>query len=246
MKTAITIFLLTSILLFGCKKEDKNIENNSGGYIKRVIGDIEGNSYEIKNIGNQTWIIENLKVTKYNDGTNIPNVLDDTSWSNLNTGALCEYENTPSNSMIYGKLYNWSAVKTGKLCPKGSHIPSDTEWTQLIEYLGGDTVAGSKLKQSEIIIPNDVFNNSRNGFKDSLAISTNETDFTALPGGYRDSFGSFTNIGNTGQWWSSTEGSIGKVWGRIMSNESNGVNRISINKEVGVSVRCLMDKFVDF
>src|SRR5574344_3116190 len=80
---------------------------------------------------------ENLKVTKYNDGIAIPNVTDNTAWGELTTGALCDYDNTPSNSETYGKLYKWHAVNTGKLCPTGWHVPSDAEWTKLTDYLGG-------------------------------------------------------------------------------------------------------------
>src|SRR5574344_1985932 len=99
------------------------------------ITDIDGNTYKTVTIGTQTWMAENLKVTKYNDGIAIPNVTDATAWSELTTGALCDYDNTPSNSETYGKLYNWYAVNTGKLCPTGWHVPSDAEWTILENYL---------------------------------------------------------------------------------------------------------------
>ncbi len=100
-----------------------------------TIKDIENNTYKTVTIGTQTWMAENLKVTKYNDGASIPNVTDATAWSELTTGALCDYDNTPSNSETYGKLYNWYAVNTGKLCPTGWHVPSRSEWTTLENYL---------------------------------------------------------------------------------------------------------------
>ena len=100
-------------------------ETTSGTFIDSR----DGNEYNWVQIGDQVWMAENLKVTKYNDGIAIPNVTDDTAWGELTTGAgaLCDYDNTPSNSETYGKLYNWHAVNTGKLCPTGWHVPSDAE-----------------------------------------------------------------------------------------------------------------------
>ena len=116
----------------------------------------------------------NLKTTKYNDGTSIPNVTNDTSWSNLTTGAYCWYNNDVSYKNPYGALYNWYAVNTGKLAPKGWHVPSDAEWTTLITYLGGESIAGGKLKEAGTthwLSPNTE--------------ATNSTGFSALPGGRR-------------------------------------------------------------
>src|SRR5574344_993327 len=173
---------------------------NSGGTIVfnpnityGSMTDIEGNTYKTVTIGTQTWMAENLKVTKYNDGAAIPNVTDNTAWSKLTTGALCDYDNTPSNSETYGKLYNWHAVNTGKLCPTGWHVPSDAEWTKLTDYLTSD--AGGKLKET-----GTTHWNSPN------TSATNETGFTALPGGSRGYSGAFLNVCGYGYWWSATEG----------------------------------------
>src|SRR5690554_5475820 len=186
------------------------------------ITDIDGNTYKTVTIGTQTWMAENLKVTKYNDGIAIPNVTDNTAWRELATGALCDYANTPSNSETYGKLYNWHAVNTGKLCPTGWHVPSDAEWTELTDYLGGTSVAGGKLKET------GTTHWARN------TGATNETGFTALPGGGRDDSGTFYGIGGDGFWWSATE-HYALAWYRFMLYYLSSVLRDSNRKEVGRS-----------
>ena len=190
------------------------------------ITDIDGNTYKTVTISTQTWMAENLKVTKYNDGIAIPNVTDNTAWSELTTGALCDYDNTPSNSKTYGKLYNWHAVNTGKLCPTGWHVPSDAEWTKLTDYLGEN--AGGKLKET-----GTTHWNSPN------TSATNETGFTALPGGYRNFLGSFYYVGYYGYWWSATETNAYDAWYRYMDYSNSGVDRGTNYEEMGFSVRCV-------
>src|SRR5690554_4690979 len=194
------------------------------------ITDIDGNTYKTVTIGTQTWMAENLKVTKYNDGIAIPNVTDNTAWSELTTGALCDYDNTPSNSETYGKLYNWHAVNTGKLCPTGWHVPSDAEWTELTDYLGGTSVVGGKLKETGTTH----WNSPNTG-------ATNETGFTALPGGYRFFNGAFDNFGYIGHWWSATEGNTYGAWYRELYFYYSSVYRDYYYKEEGYSVRCVRD-----
>ena len=195
------------------------------------ITDIDGNTYKTVTIGTQTWMAENLKVTKYNDGIAIPNVTDNTAWRELTTGALCDYDNIPSNSETYGKLYNWHAVNTGKLCPTGWHVPSDAEWTELTDYLGGTSVAGGKLKET--------------GFTHWASPNTgatNETGFTALPGGGRlDNGVTFSLIGFYGYWWSATELGATYAWGRSMYYGDSNVYSYDVDKGVGFSVRCVRD-----
>ena len=197
------------------------------------ITDIDGNTYKTVTIGTQTWMAENLKVTKYNDGIAIPNVTDNTAWSELTTGALCDYDNTPSNSETYGKLYNWHAVNTGKLCPTGWHVPSDAEWTELTDYLGEN--AGGKLKATGTIEAGTGL------WYDPNTGATNETGFTALPGGGRDSDGAFDGIGSVGYWWSATESGTSDAWFRGMIYDYSSVGRDHHNKGLGFSVRCLRD-----
>lgn len=112
------------------------------------VTDTEGNTYKTIKTVTQTWMAENLKTTKYNDGTLIPNVSDNTAWTQLSSGAYCWYSNDINNKSTFGALYNWYAVNTGKLCPEGWHVPGDDEWTTLTGYLGGEDVAGGKMKST--------------------------------------------------------------------------------------------------
>jgi len=173
---------LLSILIVSCKKEDSPIPS--------TVTDIDGNSYHTTIIGTQVWLVENLKVTKYNDGTDIP------LWANNFSPGYCWYNSDQSNFNTYGALYNWYAVNTKKICPKGWHVPSEEEWQTLTLYLGGAKTAAYKLKESGT----EHWNSPNDG-------ATNETGFTALPGGYNASSG-FILIGSNGLWWSSTEYNI--------------------------------------
>jgi uncharacterized protein (TIGR02145 family) len=202
------------------------------------ISDIEGNSYNTVLIGNQHWMAENLKVSKYNDGTQIPNVTDDTKWSGLSSGAWCYYNNEVVNNSKYGKLYNWYAISlttngNKNLCPSGWHVPSDIEWTVLIKYLGGEDVAGGKLKG--VGTTNWSYSNT-----DDSNISL----FTGLPGGNRNDAGSFENIGEGAYWWSSSEvfwksEATGMAWYRYLFSSIE--YRKKTNQVNGLSIRCIRD-----
>jgi uncharacterized protein (TIGR02145 family) len=139
------VFLL--LLISSCKKTEEIANINFNPSITYgSITDQDGNVYKTVNIGNQTWIAENLKTTKYRNGELIPNVTDNTLWKNLVTGAYSNYDNDNKKENIYGRLYNWYAVNdTRNLAPLGWHVPSDTEWTTLYSFLGGEDVAGFKL-----------------------------------------------------------------------------------------------------
>jgi uncharacterized protein (TIGR02145 family) len=182
--------------------------------------------------GTQTWMAENLRTTKYNDGADIPNVIDTDEWGDLITGAYCNYNNTSNEDTIatYGRLYNWYVVNTGKLCPTGWHVPTDAEWTSLTDYLGGTGFAGGKLKETG----SSHWNSPNTG-------ATNETGFTALPGGLRNILGAFTYIGTIGIWWSATESSTEYALGRAISYTSAEVFWNGFVKELGYSVRCVKD-----
>jgi uncharacterized protein (TIGR02145 family) len=181
-------------------------------------------------IGDQVWMAENLKTDKYNDGTNIPLVTDSTAWSNLTTPGYCWYKNDTSNKKLFGALYNWYTVNTGKLCPKGWHVPTDADWTILTTFLGGESTGGSKLKESGII--NWASPNSE---------ATDETGFRALPGGYRFFSGTFLNKSSYGFWWSSSENFTSSAWLRGMYYNSSEVSSLSFSKSNGFSVRCVRD-----
>jgi uncharacterized protein (TIGR02145 family) len=193
--------------------------------------DQDDNVYKTVTIGTQTWMAENLRTTTYNDGTAIPNVTDNDSWV-TSTGAYCNYNNTTSSDTIatYGRLYNWYTINTGKLAPKGWHVPTDAEWTTLTTYLGGESVSGGKLKETGTthwISPNTG--------------AANETGFTALPGGYRFNDGAFYGIGSFDSWWSTTEYNATLAWYRLMYFNDSDVLRDYYDKKVGMSVRCVKD-----
>jgi uncharacterized protein (TIGR02145 family) len=194
--------------------------------------DGDNNYYPVVQINTQLWMAANLKTTKFKDGsTVIPLVTDITVWSNLTSPGYCWYNNNEASyKNIYGALYNWYTVNTGNLCPTGWHVPTDAEWTTLITYLGGTSVAGGKLKET-----------STAHWTSPNAGATNETGFTALPGGNRNISGTCGNVGSDGYWWSSTEGPSATAWNRDASYGSTWVDRSNDGKQVGLSVRCVRD-----
>jgi uncharacterized protein (TIGR02145 family) len=191
------------------------------------ITDVDGNTYNTVWINNKQWIKENLKTTKYRDGSNIPNVTDGGTGSVLSTPAYCWYNNDIANKPTYGALYNWYVINTGILCPAGWHVPTDAEWTALTDYAGGESVAGSKLKATS------GWDNNGNG--------TNNYDFSALPGGVRNLTGVFINVGYDGYWWSSTQYDAASLWCRYIYCDTGSVYRYSYSKRYCFSVRCVRD-----
>ncbi len=236
------LFLLLATITFtSCKKENVTTTNELTSKTKNdknsTITDKDGNIYKTITIGTQIWMGENLKVSTYNDGTTIPNVKDMDQWSKLNTGAWVHYRNDTSYNTKYGKFYNWYAVNqttngNKNICPTGWHVPSDNEWTILTEYLGGNKVAGGKMKEEGI----SSWYNPNTG-------ATNSSLFTGLPSGFRDFNGSFAFIGKEGGWWSSTEHDehADSAWGLDLYYEGNIADRGSYRKNIGMSVRCIKD-----
>lgn len=207
--------------------------NFNSSLIYGTLTDIDGKNYKTILIGSQTWMAENLKTTKFSDGTNIPLISSNGDWVNLATPAYCWFNNNDSVfENIYGAYYNWFAVSTGKLCPTGWHVPDDSEWQLLVNFLGGDKIAGSKLKEAGS--NNWVFSN-----KDA----TNQSGFTSLPAGLREStYGAFQGQGSFGVWWSATElssGPLGAAWSRSIHGDTTVVGKSQIFKKVGFSIRCL-------
>jgi uncharacterized protein (TIGR02145 family) len=220
------------------------------------ISDIDGNVYNTVLIGTQCWTKENLRVRKYNNGRSIP--FDATggsggsssTWSNLTIGAHTIYANdsttTPSNRTKYGYLYNWYAAKgiyttgtitstdTLNICPEGWHVPTDADWTALTDELGGVSVAGGKMKSVRTFY----WNSPNTG-------ATNESGFSALPGGLRDIDGSFYKISNGAFFWSATEFASSSAWSRLLNHDNSIVSRSNLvsdsSKSVGASIRCLKD-----
>lgn len=198
-----------------------------------TVSDVDGNVYTTVKIGTQIWMASNLKVTRFNDNTGIPLVSDGTIWVNLATPGYCWYDNNPTNKAAYGPLYNWFTVGAGKLCPTGWHVASDDDWTILTDFLGGIDNVGGKLKETGF-----------SHWNSPNANATNETGFSAIPGGARNQYSEFFNIGTVGYWWSSTLlyvefRSDTFAWTRLMDHTTGGVARILGTKTDGRSVRCL-------
>jgi len=214
------LIVLALILTDSCKKEEDN-----------TVTDIDGNVYNTVTIGSQTWMKENLKVIHYRNGDPISKVTNDSAWKSLSTGAYCDYDNKTANSITYGKLYNWfTVVNSRKLCPTGWHVPSDGEWTTLTTFLGGENIAGGKLKES-----------GTSHWLDPNTGATNESLFTAIPGGIRLDFGKFIMIGSYGTWWSTTEYDTYSAWSRNVYHNHINLDRYSFYKLNGMSVRCVKD-----
>ncbi len=197
----------------------------------RPITDIDGNVYYAVTIGAQVWMVENLKTTRYNDGTAIPLATDDAAWGNASTTpAYCWYQNNINYKEPYGALYNAVSVNSGKLAPTGWHVPTNSEWSVLNAYLSGNGLQGGALKEAGTT--HWVFPNTG---------ATNETGFSALPGGRRASNGAFDYIGYDGSWWTSTAFNVvfSYYWYMDYLISDMGSSSNSIN--CGNSIRCVRD-----
>jgi uncharacterized protein (TIGR02145 family) len=221
---------LVLIIFSGCKKDEETTPTPEPTPAPLTVTDVDGNLYHTITIGTQIWMLENLKVTHYRNGDPIPHVTDPTQWYNLTSGAYVNYDNSGANGDTYGRLYNWYAVADGPfLAPAGWHIPSKTEWQILIDYLGGEDVAGMKLKESGTthwLAPNDS--------------STNESGFSAFPGGYYG--GGFAEINVSAYYWTTTEMLANEALLIYMGYGHAGTSYVTWYKRLGFSVRCIKDK----
>jgi uncharacterized protein (TIGR02145 family) len=181
-------------------------------------------------IGTQVWMNKNLDVTTYRNGDPIPQVTDSAQWVNLTTGAWCYYNNDPANGAIYGKLYNWYAVNDPRgLGPVGWHVPSDAEFSTLVNYLGGESVAGGAMKSINL------WNSPNTG-------ATNSSGFAGLPGGIRADGAVFGLVGDYGIWWTITDvGFDNHSRLFLLVNEVNNSDFNNLPKEFGFSIRCVKD-----
>jgi uncharacterized protein (TIGR02145 family) len=196
---------------------------------KTLVKDTDGNFYHFAKIGSQVWMTENLRTTRFRDSTSITLVDTGTAWSNQIGPGYCWYgDDEAANKSKYGALYNWYAVNSGKLCPTGWHIPSDTEWTTLTTFLGGESLAGGKLKESGVV-----------NWKTPNASATNESGFTALPGGYRLNTGIYGNMGIYGNWWTSTSVLSNVANYRYLYYGNASVTKSFVSQKSGLSVRCI-------
>ena len=202
-----------------------------------TITDVEGNSYKTVYIGTQQWMSENLRVSKYNDGTVIPNIISSNDWSKLSTNAWCYHENKVENNLKFGKLYNWYTVSLltngyKNICPTGWHVPTSDEWSKLITYLGGMSVAGGKMKEvgtTSWVSPN--------------TDATNSSLFSAQASASRFEDGLFGGIGSHGDWWSSSEINVNNALNLYLTLNNAAAFMFSDGdlKKKGFSVRCLKD-----
>jgi uncharacterized protein (TIGR02145 family) len=201
------------------------------------VNDIDGNTYKTIEVGTQTWMAENLKTTKFNDGTTIQYMPGYVEWNTKTAGYSWFNEDIATYKDVYGALYNWFAVDGASnggnnICPTGWHVPTDSEWKILTTYLGGELIAGGKLKEA-----------GTTHWTTPNTGATNESGFTALPGGCNNGIGEYLNIGISGWWWSSTDTPyyIYTSWYRFMYNEYYSVIRADTDKLSGLNVRCIKD-----
>jgi uncharacterized protein (TIGR02145 family) len=195
------------------------------------VTDVEGNVYPTIKIGQQEWMVENLKTTTYNDGTSIPNVTDMTTWANLSSDAYSWSGNDVANKDVYGALYNWWAVNTKKLCPTGWSIPSSDNWGPLVTSAGGKGVAGGRMKETGTAL-----------WQAPNAGATNESGFSARPAGSRYLDGGFVYKGEFAFWWCSDQKLL-SLPATAWFWEVSSTNTASVGGEsqlpMGYSVRCM-------
>jgi uncharacterized protein (TIGR02145 family) len=201
----------------------------SGLYSQAQITDVDGNSYDTVRIGTQTWMAENLNVSRFRNGDTIPEAKSDEEWLRAGENqqpAWCYYQNDPKNGNVYGKIYNWYAVNDSRgLGPEAWHVATELEWTVLTDYLGGDSIAGATLKSTSGWLEN--------------GSSTNESGFLGLPGGCRSHVGSYYGIGEFGFYWNIPDGYSSLSWSSYLyyGNGSLYVGFYNIGR--GFSVRCV-------
>jgi uncharacterized protein (TIGR02145 family) len=236
---SVIVMGLVLVLTNSCKKNEE----------PSVIKDRDGNVYTSVTIGTQVWLVENLKTTKYNDGTSIPNITDNATWGNLNSPGYCWYNNDAATYKAnYGALYNWYAVNTGKLCPNGWRVPTDAEWTILDNYLmangynydgstSGNKIAKS-LASSTSWQPSNV--TGAPGCTD-YPTYRNKSGFTAISCGFRDNDGTFKRIGYSGDTWSSRSFDNEQAYEWDLDNDFSGVFLEPYFKKAAFLVRCLQD-----
>ncbi len=198
-----------------------------------TVTDIEGNVYKTIKIGTQCWMKENLRTSKYRNGDGIKIALDDATWSESSIGLVCQYNDDISADSIYGKLYNLYAVMDSKkLCPSGWHVPTDSEWLILENYLGGSAQAGGKMKATGILPSTGLWASPNSG-------ASNISGFTGFPGGYRMANGPYDKLSERAYWWSSRVGGGSRP--RYLSSSDGKSSNMILDGRAGLSVRCIAD-----
>ena len=228
------ILILMISFLFSCNKEDPS---------QPIAIDIEGNVYKTIIIGTQTWMAENLKTTKYRNVDPIPNATDQTEWNALRTGAFCNYDNLIYRAETYGRLYNNFAVSDSRnIAPVGWHVPSVEEWQILIDFCGGNDIASDVLKEAGLTHWNAPNPYDTQAIQMTPRGATNESGFTALPGGMRSNEFEYLNM--NGVWWTTEVDYLAyEVKAVIISSNFSyrNVFKGSIPLRYGVSIRCIQD-----
>ncbi|MCK9612787.1 MAG: fibrobacter succinogenes major paralogous domain-containing protein [Bacteroidales bacterium] len=231
LKLFALLILLSLAFNTSCKDDDEN-NNDTNDPINLKVTDYDGNEYNTVNINGKIWMTENLKVTHYRNGDQIPNVTDWYEWVDLTYGAFCNYNNVGTLGNIYGRLYNYYAVSDYRnIAPDGWHVATISDWNELISYAGGESVAGGKLKET--------------GTTHWESPNTGATDtygFCALPGGWASLGDEYTGIKYYGKWWTSNLSGDDYTW-IIMINYSMGSIEVlkDWSYEAGLSVRCVKD-----
>ncbi len=228
-----------------------NCENDVMGNSNSTLIDNDGNEYNTIKIGNQIWSVENLRTTKYNDGTTIPNIADNILWENDTLGACCSYDNTKNTDSIikFGLLYNWYAINTGKLAPTGWRIPTDEDWNILQEYLISNyfnhdsSKEGNKIAKS-ISSKTDWDTLSKDGAIGYNLLENNRSGFSAFPSGHRYTGriieSNYEGLGKYTTWWTSSETGYSNIWIRELGWGNIGLGRPSTNCKIcGFSVRLI-------
>lgn len=230
LSTLLLIFPMF-LMMESCKKEEKQEPNDNNNVSSGKVKDIDGNEYGIVTIGEQDWLASNLRTTRFSNGDEIPNVKLDSVWESLVSGAWAHYDNDETYENPYGKLYNWFTISDQRnVCPTGWRVPTAEDWEVLMDYLGGESVAGGKLKME-----------GTEHWQSASGAVTNSSGFSALPGGTRLKNGGFHDLGGVGAYWSSTETSSSNGRSRFLLSNSIYAEPQSINKGVGMSCRCIKE-----
>lgn len=222
------VYMINYVFVAGSPPPDPNCCGVSCG---GIITDYDGNFYRTIRIGDQCWMMDNLRVTHYRNGDPIDNVTDAGEWHTYGSGAYSDYNNDTTNACDYGRLYNWLAVMDSRnIAPEGWHVATDEDWQTLADYLGGDAVAGGKIKMA-----GTAFWMSPN------TGATNESGFSALPGGRRNNWGEYLSINSeAGYWTSSDAGGYGWYW--YLTYDNSELVRDWLYGLYGLAVRCVKDQ----